>query len=230
MSKSGSGRYAGFNMRRTGSPLIRVVLLTLIIVIGLLAILPITQWLSARNDKRSIRSVDTVSLPPPEPPPPEPPPPPEEEEQEDAPELESDPPMMDISMLESMLTPGMGGVVAGGLSLDTVDLGSSIEEAIFFSLADLDRRPDRIQGSASDIDREIPVKYKQSGINIDIRVGFEIGPQGYVSIFDIKGTNDLEISDAIRRAVAKWRFTPPTVDGEAVSARYVQRIELNYGG
>ncbi|MFP4282605.1 MAG: energy transducer TonB [Opitutales bacterium] len=211
----------GFEPRRSKVPLLRIVLLTLLIVLGLLAILPITQWLSGDFNRRTVRSVEVATLAPPEPPPPEPPPPPEEEQEEPEPELEDTPPPVDISQLEAALNPGMGGAL--GRMADIGNWGvmpDAAAELDIFSIADLDSRPRRIRT----VMPEYPTELQSQGVTGIVRLEVLIDEEGNVTVEDvIDGPHPTLIQNA-RQAVSRWRFEPPTKDGRPVRARYIQPI------
>lgn len=222
MEKFGQRR-VGFVVRKERNFLIRVIFGTIIMTLLVLAILPFTQALSGDPRDRTFRSVDVANIPPPEPPPPEPPPPPEEEEPEEQPELDTPPPMLDISMLESMLNPGTGGVVAAGLDLNSFDAAASVQEAIVYSLQDLDRMPRAIKRSIT-----WPPSVRQSGVKGDVRVTVRINQVGMVEVIDMEGSPSREVTETLRQQIPDWRFEPPTKDGEPVTAEYIQPLEIDF--
>jgi periplasmic protein TonB len=217
-------RGEGFVLRRGGTPVLRVVLLSLIIVFLLLAILPITQWLSADRGNRIIRSIDTVNLTPPEPPPPEPPPPEEPPDEQEEPELEDTPPPMNISQLEAALNPGIGDAVGrmadiGGWGV----LPDAVAELDIFSIADLDSRPARIRT----VMPEYPPELRADGVEGVVRLEVLIDERGNVTVERVvSGPHPILIQNA-RIAVSRWQFEPPMKDGRPVRARYTQPIPFN---
>ena len=202
--------------------------MTVLMTIAILAVLPISRALSRDNKPRKIVEVGTAGLPPPEPPPPEPPPPPEEEREEEKPKLDTPPPMRSLSMLESMLNPGMGGVGVGGLDFSDVNVGSTVQEAIIFSLRDLDRRPRRLSGNPQDIINNLPVRFRQeAGFSFDVRIEVLVDPRGYMSVVAVRGDAVPEVVDVVRRVIGAWRYEPPMVDGEAVTVGYIIPFEYS---
>lgn len=218
-------RPTSFQVPSSNKFLLRIILGTVIMTLAILTILPFTQALSGDpRDRQRLVSIDAV-IPPPEPPPPEPPPPPEEEEQEDTPELDTPPPMLDISMLESMLNPTTGSVAAEGFNFDQFQASASVEEAIVFSLRDLDRRPSLLRGG----NITFPTEVQRLGFRGHIvRVRVRIDERGYVSVTDISDSPHDLVTQTLRRELASWRYEIPTVDGNPVSTEYIQPIEINY--
>jgi len=222
-----SGKAIGFNPRSSGPPVIRIVLLALIIVCFLLAILPVTQWLSADRGNRTVRSIDTVALPPPEPPPPEPPPPEEEEEQEEEPELDDEPPPPSISQLEAALNPGIGDAAATAAGLGEWGvLPDALSELDVFEIADLDSRP----RARKRVMPEYPIEIRERRIEGDVVAVVMIDEKGNVTVERINQSPHPDLSQSVRKALSQWRFDPPRKDGKAVKARYIQRIPFNLDG
>lgn len=214
----------GFRIRNSGSPLIRIVFGAAIIVCALLAILPITQWLSARGNQREVIRVDTASLPPPEPPPPEPPPPPEEEPEESEPELEDSPPPLDISQLEAMLNPGIGDAGQGWGEIGSWgEKPDAVADLQLFSIEDLDSRPRRLRAVAPDY----PIDLRNQGIGGRVRLVVVIDEQGNVTVDKVLDGPHPTLIENARVAMSKWRFEPPKKDGKAVRARYIQNLDFD---
>lgn len=222
MGKYGQRR-VGFVVPKKNTYLIRAVFGTVLMTLAILAILPFTQALSGDPRDRTFRSIDTANIPPPEPPPPEPPPPPEEEQEQEQPELDEPPPMLDISMLESMLNPGTGGVAAAGLDLSSFDAGASIQEAIVYSLGDLDRPPRALRTPLN-----WPADVQRSGVKGVVRIRIRINDQGLVSVSDITDSPSQMVTETLRQQIPEWRYESPTKDGEAVTAEYIQPIEIDF--
>jgi len=219
----GSNRLVGYRIPRSNKYAIRIVFATVIMTLAILAILPFTQALSGDPLDKTLRSVNTWSPPPPEPPPPEPPPPPEEEEQQETPELDEPPPMLDISMLESMLNPGSGGVMAAGLDLSSFKAEGSVQEAIVYSLRDLDRPPRVIRGSIN-----WPPDIRRSGVRGTVRVKIQINERGIVSVIDLEDSPSPQVTETLRQQVPNLLYESPTKDGEPVTAEYWQPIDIDF--
>jgi periplasmic protein TonB len=219
-------RRTGFQIRKDNRFVLRIVMATAIMTLAILAILPFTQALSGDpRDAKRLVSVDAV-IPPPEPPPPEPPPPPEEEREEPPPQLDTPPPMLDLSMLESMMNPSTGGVMAQGLDFSRIQGAASVQDALVFSLRDLDRRPTPTRGG----NPTFPPEVQRMGFDgIVVRVRIRLDGEGYVQVLDIFDSPHELITQALRRQMPTWRYTPPTKDGEPVIAEYIQgfRIQFN---
>jgi TonB family protein len=215
-------RHVGYQVPRSSRYLIRIVFATVIMTLAILAILPFTQALTGDPRDKTIRSVDVANIPPPEPPPPEPPPP-EEEEQQETPELEEPPPMLDISMLESMLNPGTGGALAAGLDLSGFKMQESVQEAIIYSLRDLDRAPRALSTPI-----RWPPEVMRSGVRGTVRVTIRINEKGLVSVTNVADSPSPLVTEAVRQQVPEWRYESPTKDGEPVTAEYVQPITIDF--
>lgn len=217
-------RQTGYNVPASQGFAWRVVLGTLLLTGAVLVILPISQVLSGDpRDQTRIVQVDAV-IPPPDPPPPDPPPPPEEEPPQETPELEQPPPMMDISMIESMLNPTAGGFAAGGFDFSRMDAQAEVEEALIFSIRDLDRTPRIVRGG----NITWPPEVQREGVVGRPRVVVRINPDGFVSVIDILDSPHPAVTEAIRRQMPTWRYESPTRDGEAVTAQYIQPFEINF--
>lgn len=214
-------RLIGYKVPKSNRYLIRVVFATVIMTLAILAILPFTQALSGDPRDRTIRSIDTANLPPPEPPPPEPPPPPEEEEEQEVEDLDTTPPPLSLSQLESALNPGIGEGLMQGFSLDAFgmapDVGSEIQ---IFELSDLDRRPRRL----SAVVPQFPPEFQVQGYSGEIRVRILIDEQGNVSILEVVSATHREAVQPVLQALTRWRFEPPLRQGEPVRAAYIQPL------
>jgi hypothetical protein len=221
--KHANPRLVGYTMPRSNRFLIRIVLATVLMTLAILAVLPFTQALSGDPRDRTLRSVDVANLPPPEPPPPEPPPP-EEEEEEPPPPPDEVPPMLDISMLESVLNPGTGGVAMAGLNLGAITAVTSLQEAIIFSISELDRPPRLLRGGQLNY----PIDVQKEGMKGRVRVQVRIGPTGSASVIEVFDSPDLRITQFLRAEIPKWVYESPLKDGEAVTAEYIQPVEFDF--
>ncbi len=217
-------RPVGYQLPKSNRYVIRIVLATVLMTFAILAILPFTQVLSGDPRDRTLRSIDTAQVPPPEPPPPEPPPPPEEEKELDAPEPEQAPPMFDISMLESMLNPTAGGALSAVIDFSSFMGADSLNEAIVFSLRDLDRVPRLLTGGTLNF----PPEVQRSGVKGRVRVRVRIDERGRVDVRDIQDSPHPGISEVLRRELVRWIYEAPTVNGEPVTAEYWQPFEIDF--
>lgn len=227
MSRLSSQEPPRFQPPKRGQLWFRIIAGTIVMSAAVILILPFTQALTAGNKDRNIFQVQTANIPPPEPPPPEPPPPPEEPEEQEQPELDEPPPMMDISTLESMLNPGMGGVSVGNMNFDAMQGKATVEDAILYSLRDLDRQPSLRSGGQEDIRRELPPEYRRQLPEVRLILRIRINAEGRVTVGEVRNAPSPEFADAVRRAVSRWIFTPPTVDGKPVTVEYLQPIEIS---
>lgn len=217
--------------RERVSPVARVVGIVAVMVAaaGLTAVffmvLPLMQAITApRETVLLVR--DAPGL---EPPPPADEPEPEEEQEEEpepepeeAPELEEEPQTMDLSMIEQMLTGGLGG---SGFGPDT-----SIKLSSRFSQDDV---MDDLVG-ASELDQP-PRAIFQPGPSLPTRA---LGTSGRVAIIFIvdengrvqnpivKESTDPLLDGPALKAVSKWKFEPGRRKGEPVAFR--MRVPLSF--
>ncbi len=153
----------------------------------------------------------------------EPPPPPEEEEPlpED---LAEEPPQLSLDQLEIALNPGTGGSLAGDFSLPTIgtsarDLGT--EDFVDFS--DLDQIPRPIGVTGFNFPRRLKRKAVRGRVVLLIR----LSPEGDVVEATVDSSTLPDFSDFVRNEVARWRFTPPTKNGQPVKAKARLPIPIN---
>lgn len=215
----------GFRKPRNHNFVIRVVLATAVMTLGVFLILPFTQFLSGDpRDLTRIRSVD-IAPPPPPPPPPEPPPPEEEQQDQDIEDLSTPPPPISLSQLEAALNPGMGGI--GGQAVDLTAFGvapDALQEMQIFSISDLDRRPRRLHSPLP----AFPAEFRAEAPVGVVRVRIMIDEEGNVTIMDIVEATHREAVQPVRQALVQWRFEPPTRGGERVRAAYIQPIPYDF--
>lgn len=211
-----------FQVPRSNSYVIRVLFVTVIATLLILGVLPFTQVLSGDpREKLRLVTIDAV-IPPPEPPPPEPPPPPEEERQEEVRDLDMQPPPLTLSQLESSLNPGFGDGLFGGLGFDAFGMAPDVgQEVQMFEMSDLDRRPRRLATVMPQIPREVMAQ----GLTGQVRLRVMIDEEGNVSILEVVSATHREMIQPVRQALVRWRFEPPTRDGQPVRAAYVQPFD-----
>lgn len=220
-----SDRLVGYRLPRSNRYLIRIVLATVLMTLAILAILPFTQALSGDPRDRTLRSVDVANLPPPEPPPPEPPPPEEEEEEEESPDLQEPPEMLDLSQLESALNPGTGGALSGAFDLDAFSVRPNVAgEMQIFDIVDLDRTPRLLRRVIPEYPQDLLVRGIEGSVTLVLIID-ERGEVTVDSVLEWEGHRDF--IQPTRQALSRCLFEPPTVNGEAVRARYRITIPFN---
>ncbi|MBN2069395.1 MAG: energy transducer TonB [Opitutales bacterium] len=215
-----------FIMPQQRKLVVRIILSAALTTLGIVLVLPLTQYLSGDpRDQYRIRSVD-VSLPPPPPPPPEAPPPPEEEEPEpEVEDIQQPPQQLSLSQLEAALNPGSGGGIAGDFSLDSFSISAeSVTQALFFSIDDLDSRPKRLKAIAPDV----PFEVRNQGLKGIIRIEIMIDEQGHVSVGNVVEATHQEMVQPTKQAFSKWLFEPPMKDGQPVKAKYIQPFQYDF--
>jgi len=216
-----------FIMPQQRKMIVRIILGTVLTTLGIVLVLPFTQYLSGDpRDQLKIRSVDTALPPPPPPPPEAPPPPPEEESQPEVDDIQQPPQQLSLSQLESALNPGMGGsAIAGNFSLDSFNVSADTTKAVlFFSLKDLDSRPKRLKA----IPAEAPMEVRRRGLKGVVKVEVMIDEKGHVTVGKVVEATHEEMVQPVKQAVSRWIFEPPMKDGAAVKAKYVQPYKYDY--
>ena len=113
--------------------------------------------------------------------------------------------------------------MAAGLDLSSFNMEGSVQEAIVYSLRDLDRPPRALKAGL-----QWPPEVQRSGVKGLVRVRLQIDERGVVSVIDIRDTPSQQVTDTLRQQVPKWRYETPTVDGEPVVAEYWQPIEIDF--
>lgn len=151
-------------------------------------------------------------------------PPPPEEEEEPPPELESEPPQLSLDQLDIALNPGTGGSLAGDFSLPTIgtsakDLGT--EDFVDFS--ELDQVPRPIGVSGFNFPRRLLKKKVRGRIVLLIK----LSPEGEVLDVQLDSSNLPDFNTFVVGEVEKWRFTPPTRQGQPVRAKARLPIPIN---
>jgi protein TonB len=153
---------------------------------------------------------------PPEEPEPTPPEPPEEKPQVDfAPELPA--PSLTAPQLSGpsvAIDPGLfGGVAPSG--------------PMVFEVGDLDRPPQSVVRRQPDY----PFRARQRRIEGRVRVRFLVGTDGKTSqITILESEPDGVFDEAVRNAVAGWRFEPGVIGGERVASWVVTPIVFDLSG
>lgn len=215
----------GFQVRQKGFPVIRMVIMTVIMTLGILAVLPISRALSKGLDRRMIVEISSASIPPPEPPPPEPPPPLEDEVEEEVDDLDQTPQELSLDQLEASLNPGMGDALTNSFNFDSFSVNTDLDQEIqLFSIADLDSRPKPL----SQIPPIYPPEFETRGYEGMVKARIMIDEQGNVTVLEIVEATHPEAIQPVRQALVKWRFEPPKKNGHAVRATYTQPLSYNY--
>lgn len=152
------------------------------------------------------------------------PPPPEVEEP--PPELEVEVPQLSLAQLDLALNPGTGGSLAGDFAMPTITTNSSaLGTADFMDFSDLDETPRPLPGSKLDFPRRLKRKATSGRIVLLIK----IAASGEVVDAQVESSNLPDFEDIVVRQVARWRFTPPTKDGQPVGAQARFPIPIRIG-
>ncbi len=196
----------------------------------LFLIIPVSQALQDIDvETKTYREVPVVVLPPPDPPMLE-----EERQIEETsdtiPELEPEPPQLELSQLELSLNPGIGEAlsmsVQGGAFGVEIDVMGDLDE--IFDFADLAQPPTLLNGRS--LNPEFPWELERRGIR-EIKMDLEI-------LIDKKGKSHFQkilstshqhpkLEQEARRMGNQARFTVTIVEGQPVKVRAKFPITLS---
>lgn len=152
--------------------------------------------------------------------------PPPPEEKEPPPELESEPPQLSLDQLNIALNPGTGGSLAGDFAMPTINAtSSSLGTADFVDFSDLDQMPRPMPGSTLDFPRRL----KRNSVNGRVVLLIKLAEDGRVLDARVEDSNLPDFDAIVASQVAKWRFSPPTRDGEPVRAQARFPIPIRIG-
>ncbi len=150
------------------------------------------------------------------------PPPPEKEEP--PPELERETPQLSLDQLDIALNPGTGGSLAGDFAMPTINTSAkSLGTEDFVDFSDLDQIPRPIGVSGFNFPRRL-LRKKVSG-----RIVLLIKLDADGSVMDVAvDSSDLpKFDDFVVGEVGRWRFSPPTQQGQPVRAKARLPIPIN---
>lgn len=154
----------------------------------------------------------------------EPPPPPDEEP---PPELEVEPPQLSLAQLDLVLNPGTGGSIAGDFAMPTIDTNAaSLGTADFVDFSDLDQTPRPLPGSSLDFPRRL----KREAVSGRVVLLIKLDESGHVLEASVESSTLPDFDKIVSSAVSKWRFTPPTRQGEPVRAQARFPVPIKIGG
>ncbi len=228
MSQSSRDKLEGsYRAPRFEGRVIVSLLLTVLAVVAIFGLLPLTQLLEGQpSDQIMLAPLDVAPPPPPEPPETEEP---EEPERVDkAPEPPAPPPPpLDLRQIELALNPGIGSAEVsfgfGGFDV-AQDMISSMD---LFDVADLDElpRPRRIARV------QVPMQMKRDRVGGTVKFQIIIGADGRVEAIEkvVESTHRALIEPS-RAALLQYVFTPPKKNGQPVRARYIFPVEVKVGG
>ena len=142
------------------------------------------------------------------------PPPPEEEEP--PPELENEPPQLSLDQLDIALNPGTGGSLAGDFGLPRFATSASdLDTEGFVDFSSLDQVPRPIGVSGFDFPRRL-LKKKVNG---RIVLLIKLDSKGNVLEVEVDSSNLPDFDSFVLGEVKRWKFTPPTQQGQPVKAK-----------
>jgi len=152
-------------------------------------------------------------------------PPPEEEEP--PPELEAEPPQLSLAQLDIALNPGTGGSLVGDFAMPSIAASSSaLGTEDFIDFSDLDQVPRPLPGSSL----SFPRRLKRKPANGRVVLLIKLDEQGRVMESSVESSTLPEFEKIVSSQVAKWRFTPPTRQGEPVRAQARFPVPIKIGG
>ena len=153
------------------------------------------------------------------------PPPPEQDEP--PPELEVEPPQLSLSQLDLALNPGTGGSIVGDFAMPTIATGASaLGTTDFVDFSDLDQMPKPLPGSKMDFPRRLKKK-KVSGRVVLL---LKLSETGEVLDVDVESSSVPNAHEKfVAKVVKRWRFTPPTQNGNPVRARAQLPVPIRIG-
>jgi protein TonB len=152
-------------------------------------------------------------------------PPPEEEEP--PPELEAEPPSLSLAQLDIALNPGTGGALVGDFSMPTIaSTAAALGTEDFIDFSDLDQVPRPLPGS----NLNFPRRLKRRAVSGRVVLLIKLDEQGRVLESSVESSSLPEFEKIVASQVAKWRFTPPTRQGEPVRAQARFPVPIKIGG
>ena len=196
-----------------------------------LAIFLLLPWMETFSElpepDRTLRQVDTQTLPPP------PPPPPPETIQEQA-SRDLDLPRPQMTVTQQTIAPPrpqldlnielgeVGGDFAVNFQVGGTDLAAQIDNLIF-EVGELDQAP----APLARLNPLYPPRARMRRIEGVVVVEFLVTETGEVRDPTVRSSQPGDIfTSAALRAVQRWRFNPGIRDGEAVVTRVRQRISF----
>jgi len=191
---------------------------SVVLALVLFLAVPFTQMLAGFQMPVAALRHREILLPPPETPPPDVPPPEEEKAEEPKPEMAKESPPLDLSQIDVALNPGTGGALAGGFSIANFGITpDSLSEMRIFEVRDLDAPPRPVRQTPP----EYPYRLRQEGVTGTVRLIVVIDETGAVVDATVQSSAHRDFERNAVDAALRWRFTPPTRNGQPVRARYV---------
>jgi protein TonB len=152
----------------------------------------------------------------------EPPPPPEEEEP--PPELEEAPPELSLDQLDIALNPGTGGSLVGDFAMPTISTSQrALGTEDFVDFSDLDQIPRPIGVSGFNFPRRLLKKKVRGRLILLVK----LSPDGDVTDVELDSSNLPQFDSFVLSEVKRWKFTPPTQQGQPVKAKARLPIPIN---
>ncbi len=194
---------------------------SLLLTLASFLVLPLTQAIaSGPEEDLLVRDIDTANLPPP-PPPPEPEP--EKQEDEPPPELQETVQPLDLSQLEMLLVPTVGGgLLAGDFAIQLGALGGKGGDVdSMFSLADLDQKPRPIVQT-----NPVMTPQMRKAAPATVYILLVVDERGRVENPIVQSSTDPLFEAPALAAIKQWRYEPGRRKGQPVRSRLRQPISF----
>lgn len=207
---------------------VRAIALAAAITLGTYLLLPYLETLSPEPQAdTSLRRIERADLSPPPPPPP-----PEPIFEEASSPVDTPKPQLELpkrvinpappSMNLEMALGNLQGDFAVEFGVRQTDLTQQVQKLIF-EIGDLDQPP-RPLARLSPI---YPPRARMRRIEGDVLLEFVVDPDGTVRNVEVISSRPADtFTDAALRAVRRWKFSPGTKDGRAVTTRVRQKVSF----
>lgn len=149
------------------------------------------------------------------------------EEEEPPPELEAEPPQLSLDQLDIALNPGTGGSLVGDFAMPTIaSSATALGTEDFVDFSALDEPPRPLPGSTFDFPRRL----KRKAVSGRVVLLIKLDEQGRVIESTVESSNLPDFERIVASQVGKWRFSPPTRQGEPVRAQARFPVPIKIGG
>lgn len=204
-----------------GSPSPKLsLLLGLVAALLIFLLVPLSQWFRPQRPQM-VEPLQSVSLSPPPPPAPETPPPPAPAP-EAAPQLQAPPPLPDLQQLELSLQPGMGAQLSVEVGLDLDFQTESAQQlAELFDFEQLDQVPHLLRRGEPRMPQPLAfTRLMRQNVLKQVTLVVVVDERGAVRVTEVLSASHEALIPAAKQAAERSRFSPPTVQGQPVRAKY----------
>jgi protein TonB len=138
------------------------------------------------------------------------------EEEEPPPELDREPQQLSLEQLDIALNPGTGGSLLGDFAMPSIETSQSdLGTQDFVDFSDLDQIPRPIGVSGLNFPRRL----RKKAVNGTIVLLLKLNDEGDVLDVEIDSSNLPAFDAFVLGEVKRWKFTPPTQNGQPVRAK-----------